>query len=85
MVKTGIVAITFHPGSVRIDMALQMEDKFSSIVTEIPKLVGDLTVWLTGERREWLNGRYSNFKWDVTESVAIKDEIVVGDKIKRCE
>ena len=80
--KKGILAIAFHPGGVRTDMALQMEDKFSSILTETPELAGDFTVWLTGERREWLNGRYLNCKWDVMELVAIKDEIVDGDKLK---
>jgi len=39
-------------------------------------------VWLIGERREWLGGRYVSCQWDVDELLAKRQEIVDGDKLK---
>lgn len=39
-------------------------------------------VWLTKEERSWLSGRYLSATWDVDDLVAMKDEIVEGDKLK---
>ena len=39
-------------------------------------------VWLIGECREWLGGRYVSCQWDVYELLAKRQEIVDGDKLK---
>jgi len=39
-------------------------------------------VWLIGEHREWLGGRYVSCQWDIDELLARRREIVDGDKLK---
>lgn len=39
-------------------------------------------VWLTAQRREWLNARYVNCTWDLPELEKKRDAIVKGDKLK---
>lgn len=41
-----------------------------------PELPGAFCVWLTKERRDWLNGRYLSAGWDVGELEAKKEDIV---------
>jgi hypothetical protein len=45
-------------------------------------MAGDTIVWLAGERREWLGGRYVSCAWDMEELVGMEGEIVRGDKLK---
>lgn len=52
--------------------------------TETSRLREGSLVVLSGERREWLNGRYVNLTWNLEEftSVENREEIVGGDKFK---
>ena len=59
-----------------------MASELLVLLTDTLQLAGDSTVWLTKERREWLNGRYIDCCWDVAELEAKRDEIVLGDKLK---
>jgi hypothetical protein len=52
------------------------------VFTETPYISADPIVFLTREKRDWLQGRYINCTWDMEELVAMKDEIVKGDKLK---
>jgi len=52
------------------------------VFTESPEISADSLVYLTSEKREWLQGRYINVTWNMPELMAKKDEIVEGDKLK---
>lgn len=39
-------------------------------------------MWLTAQRREWLNGRYVTVCWDMEQLEAKKDAIEKGDRLK---
>ena len=71
-----------HPGGVPTDISAKLPAFILPMVSETAELAGDSTVWLTKERREWLNGRYVDVCWDLTELEAKKQEIVEGDKLK---
>ena len=80
----GIIPIAYHPGAVMTEMAYKLPQEVLNSVTstDTPELSGDMVVWMTKERRQWLSGRYVSCNWDVTELEAKKDEIVKGDKLK---
>jgi NAD(P)-dependent dehydrogenase (short-subunit alcohol dehydrogenase family) len=80
--KDGILAIAVHPGGILTDMGLSLPAHFHSLLIDTPELAGDTLLWLGGERREWLGGRYVSARWDLEELSANKDEIVKRDLLK---
>lgn len=81
----GVSAFSIHPGNIPTDIVGGMEglpDALKPIFTESPEISADTIVFLTRERRQWLAGRYINVTWDMPELMAMKDEIVKGDKLK---
>ena len=80
----GIIAIAYHPGTVMTEMLNRLPQEILDGVpfTDTPELSGDMVVWMTKERRQWLSGRYIDCNWDVSELEAKKDEIMKGDKLK---
>jgi len=52
------------------------------VLTDDPGICGGFCVWLTSERRDWLSGRYLIANWDVEELEAMKDDIIMEDKLK---
>lgn len=54
----------------------------SIVFVETPELSADSVVFLTSERREWLNGRYINVTWDLPELLRMKEDIINGNKLK---
>ena len=80
----GIIPMAYHPGAVMTEMADKLPQEVLKSVpsTDTPELAGDMVVWMSKERRQWLAGRYVSCNWDVTELEAKKDEIVKGDKLK---
>ena len=80
----GIIPMAYHPGAVMTEMANKLpQDVLNSVTsTDTPELAGDMVVWMSKERRQWLAGRYVSCNWDLTELEAKKDEIVKGDKLK---
>ena len=83
----GIVALTVHPGNVLTDIVgfgEGMDPQLKTIFTESTELCGDSLVYLTREKRDWLNGRYINVTWDMPEltSDPLKAEIIDQDKLK---
>ena len=80
--EMGVLAISAHPCSTKSDMGLKVPKEYSDRFEDTPELASDTIVWLTKERREWLQGRYVDCCWDVLDLEARKDEIVTGDKLK---
>jgi NAD(P)-dependent dehydrogenase (short-subunit alcohol dehydrogenase family) len=76
----GILAYGIHPGGVMTELASALPD--TSVLIDKPELVGDTVVWLTKERREWLQDRYVSCTWDVEELEERKEEIFGGDLLK---
>jgi NAD(P)-dependent dehydrogenase (short-subunit alcohol dehydrogenase family) len=72
----GIVAFSLHPGGVDTDLARNLDSSMHAMLTETPELAADTVVWLTGERREWVGGRFVNTQWDMGEFEGKKAEIV---------
>lgn len=80
--QDGVLAIGVHPGGVKTELALHLPERYHAGLVDTPELAGDALVWLTGERREWLAGRYVSVNWDVGELEGRKGEIVKGDLLK---
>ncbi len=81
----GLLAFCVHPGNVPGTDILGPDgapEFLKHVFTETKELAGDTIVFLTGEKREWLAGRYVSCTWDMEELMAKKEEIVMGDKLK---
>ncbi|KAF2100256.1 putative short-chain type dehydrogenase [Rhizodiscina lignyota] len=84
--EDGLICFSVHPGNIVTDILLTsfggIPKGMEHIFVDTPRLPADSIVFLTGERRDWLSGRYINCTWDMPELIAKKDEIVEGDKLK---
>ncbi|KAK7752548.1 hypothetical protein SLS62_005516 [Diatrype stigma] len=78
----GLIAIAVHPGDVLTDMTLGVPEQYKNLFVDKPELAGDALVWLSKERREWLNGRFVSVNWDAGQLEAKRDEIVERDLLK---
>ena len=78
----GLLAYTIHPCGAKTETALNMPEYMHSILTETPELAADTLVWLTRERKEWLQGRFVFGPGDMEELEAKKEEIVERDLMK---
>lgn len=78
----GLVAISMHPGDVKTELALHLPGEYHWFLMDTPELAGGALVWLAGERREWLAGRYVSLNWDVEELEGRREGIVRGDLLK---
>lgn len=57
-------------------------EAWKDILADDEGLAGAFCVWLSKEKREWLNGRFVSCNWDVEELEAMKDKIVKEDLLK---
>jgi NAD(P)-dependent dehydrogenase (short-subunit alcohol dehydrogenase family) len=78
----GLVAFCVNPGAVRTELSRGIGEVAREGLRDEPGMAGDTIVWLAGERREWLGGRYVSCAWDMEELVGMEGEIVRGDKLK---
>jgi NAD(P)-dependent dehydrogenase (short-subunit alcohol dehydrogenase family) len=78
----GVIAIAIHPGGEKTDLANGMPEAFHVALIDKPELAGNTVVWLTGERRVWLSGRYVSVNWDVEELEQRREDILRGDLLK---
>jgi hypothetical protein len=78
----GLLAFSFHPGSVDTELAQELPPEITQFLTDSPELGSDTLLWLTAERREWLAGRFVNAAWDMDEVLEKKDRIVKEDHLK---
>ncbi|MCJ1402091.1 hypothetical protein MMC11_005310 [Xylographa trunciseda] len=82
--KEGLLAYAVHPGGVVTETASDklLPKELLAILRDSPDLCGGFCVWLTKERRDWLNGRYLSAQWDVGELLEKKDDIEKRDLLK---
>jgi NAD(P)-dependent dehydrogenase (short-subunit alcohol dehydrogenase family) len=81
--EEGLVAFCVHPGNVATEMwESKMTEEWKPIVNDTKEVAGDTIAWLSGERREWLGGRYINVTWDMEELEEKKEIIVKEDLLK---
>ncbi|KAH7386714.1 hypothetical protein DE146DRAFT_179814 [Phaeosphaeria sp. MPI-PUGE-AT-0046c] len=79
----GIMAVAVHPGAVNTEMADKTTpESFRSYLTDDVGLCGAFCVWLSHEKRMWLNGRLLSARWDVEELLEKKSSIEEGDLLK---
>lgn len=80
----GVLAYAIHPGNIATEImgADGPPKELAFVFTETTELPADTIVFLTKEKRDWLNGRYINTTWDMPQIMAMEDEIVKGDKLK---
>jgi NAD(P)-dependent dehydrogenase (short-subunit alcohol dehydrogenase family) len=78
----GLLAFCVNPGAVRTELSRGIGEVAREGLRDEPSMAGDTIVWLAGERREWLGGRYVSCAWDMEELVGMEGEIVRGDKLK---
>ena len=64
------------------ELAGNMPKDAHHLLKDQPQLAADSVVWLTGEKREWLAGRYVSVTWNMKELLEKKDEIIKADLLK---
>ncbi|KAK5169085.1 uncharacterized protein LTR77_006394 [Saxophila tyrrhenica] len=80
--EQGLLSYAIHPGGVATELALGMPKDYHALLGDKPELAGDAMVWLTGERREWLGGRFVDVTWDMEEFLGKKGRVVEGGLLK---
>lgn len=94
----GILAVAVHPGAVNTEMADKTTPesfrprKFNKSpllgiligvdLTDDVGLCGAFCVWLSQEKRMWLNGRLLSARWDVGELLEKKNRVEEQDLLK---
>ncbi|KAK8102040.1 hypothetical protein PG984_015186 [Apiospora sp. TS-2023a] len=77
--EKGLLAYSVHPGGVLTDLAKNnMPAETLAGLGDRPELVAETVAWLTGERREWLAGRYVSATWDMEELVGRRGRLWRG-------
>ncbi|KAK3620970.1 hypothetical protein LTR56_022780 [Elasticomyces elasticus] len=77
-----VLSYSVHPGGVATELASGLPEALLPLLTDKPQLAADTMVWLTAERREWLQGRYISATWDMYELLRKRQEIMSGDLLK---
>ncbi|KAF4534752.1 uncharacterized protein LTHEOB_2727 [Lasiodiplodia theobromae] len=81
--RRGLQVISIHPGGVPTELAWRMGEELGrQVLVDTPELAADTIVWLTWERRGWLNARYVSCNWDMEELEGKREEVVRGDLLK---
>lgn len=78
----GVLAYCIHPGGVPTELAKNMPENMHAVLIDQPALAADTTVWLTGEKRDWLAGRYVSVTWDMKELLDKRQKIEKEDLLK---
>lgn len=81
--RRGLQVLAVHPGGVPTELAWRMGEELGrQVLVDTPELAADTIVWLTRERRGWLNARYMSCNWDMRELEGKREEVVRGDLLK---
>jgi NAD(P)-dependent dehydrogenase (short-subunit alcohol dehydrogenase family) len=78
----GLLSYGIHPGGVLTELAKGMPKETHAMLMDTPELGAESIVWLTGQRREWLAGRYISVNWDMQEFEGMREEVEKGDLLK---
>ena len=81
----GLIAIGVHPGNCLtniVGMGEGVSEEVRPVFVDEPELAANTMVWLVGERKEWLSGRYVNCTWDMEQFLGMREEIINGGKLK---
>lgn len=78
----GLIAISLHPGAIKSDKSEKLPDFFRGMFVDGVELPADTIIWLSKERREWLNARFVFGNWELEKLEIRKDEIVGRDLVK---
>jgi len=77
-----VLAYSIHPGGVLTELAKGMGKQYESILSDKPQLAADCMVFLTSQRRDWLQGRYVSVTWDMQELLEKRSKIEEEDLLK---
>ncbi|KAF1991527.1 short chain dehydrogenase reductase [Aulographum hederae CBS 113979] len=82
--QQGILCYTIHPGNVVTEIMGPdgPPAEFRHLFSDTPEISADTIVFLTKERRTWLQGRYISVAWDMPELMSREEEVVKGNKLK---
>ncbi|KAH4036697.1 hypothetical protein HBI24_091190 [Parastagonospora nodorum] len=87
--EDGVLSVAVHPGGVDTELATaNAPESFRAYklhdlnLTDDVGLCGAFCVWLSQEKRLWLNGRLLSAKWDVDELAEKKNSIEEQDLLK---
>ncbi|KZM19525.1 uncharacterized protein EKO05_0003047 [Ascochyta rabiei] len=81
--KEGVLSIAVHPGAVLTEMAEQTAPQsVMPYLTDDAGLCGAFCVWLSREKKMWLNGRLISATWDIDELLEKKLQIEEEDLLK---
>ena len=78
----GLLSYGAHPGGVMTELAKNMPQETHGMLSDKAELGAETFVWLTGQRREWLAGRYLSVNWDMEEFETMKDRVVEEELLK---
>ncbi|KAL6706665.1 hypothetical protein ACN47E_005207 [Coniothyrium glycines] len=79
----GLFAVAVHPGAVNTEMADRTTpDSFRPYLTDDVGLCGAFCVWLSQQKRLWLNGRLISATWDIDELLEKEKTIEDDDLLK---
>lgn len=77
--EDGIKSFAMHPGGVATDIGHSMPEHMHEFLVDDPSLAASFAVWLCSGAADWAKGRYLSANWDVTELLALAEEIVQDD------
>ncbi|KAI6877797.1 hypothetical protein KC334_g17457 [Hortaea werneckii] len=77
-----LLSYAIHPGGVQTELSSNMGKQYEHLLIDTPQLSADSIVWLSAERREWLQGRYVSVTWDMAELLEKRKKIEDDDLLK---
>ncbi|KAI6845561.1 hypothetical protein KC352_g26065 [Hortaea werneckii] len=77
-----LLSYAIHPGGVQTELSSNMGKQYEHLLIDTPQLSADSIVWLSAERREWLQGRYVSVTWDMAELLEKREKIEDEDLLK---
>ena len=80
--EEGILCYGIHPGAVMTELASRLPKYTHCLLKDVPELAADTIVWLTGQRKDWLAGRYVSVNWDMEEFEKMREKVVKEDLLK---
>ncbi|KAI1815282.1 NAD(P)-binding protein [Poronia punctata] len=78
----GLICFATHPGGILTKLASNIPKQYWDFLSDELPLPAHTFVWLSRERRPWLNGRFMSVTWDMEELEKKKDQIVEKDLLK---